>query len=108
MLVGNVGSIFGGVTLFDDAQPDDGRIELGVVTAEGVLQWARALGRAAIGRADRSPFVEMTSAGRRIDIKLAKKLPYELDGGDRPATKRLRVEVEPAAITICVPEESAP
>lgn len=107
-LVGNVGSIFGGVTLFDEARPDDGRLDLGIVTAEGVIQWARALGRAAIGRADRSPFVEMTTARGRIDIKLGKKLPYELDGGDRPATKRLRIDVEPAAITICVPEESAP
>ena len=107
-LVGNVGSIFGGVTLFGDARPDDGQLDLGIVTAEGVFQWARALGRAAIGRADRSPFVDFTTARRRIDIKLAKKLPYELDGGARPATKRLRIDVEPAAITICVPEDAGP
>lgn len=107
-LVGNVGSIFGGITLFEDARPDDGCLALGIVTAEGVVQWARALGRVALGRADRSPFVEMTSARRRIDIKLAKKLPYELDGGDRAPTKRLRIDIEPAAITVCVPEDAAP
>ena len=35
MLVGNVGSLFGGVTVFDHAHPDDGRLEIGVVTADG-------------------------------------------------------------------------
>ena len=32
-------------------------------------------------------------------------MPYELDGGDRKPTKHLKVRVEPAAITVCVPEE---
>ena len=39
-----------------------------------------------------------------IDVRLEKKLPYELDGGDRPKTKHLRFRVKPAAITVCVPE----
>jgi diacylglycerol kinase (ATP) len=47
----------------------------------------------------------MTTA-RRIDIRLARKLPYELDGGDRPPTKRVRVEVEPGAVTVCVPDDT--
>jgi diacylglycerol kinase family enzyme len=40
----------------------------------------------------------------RIDVRLEKKLPYELDGGNRPETKHLRFRVKPAAITVCVPE----
>jgi diacylglycerol kinase (ATP) len=104
-LVGNVGSLFGGITVFQDARPDDGRLQLGVVTADGGLQWMRALARTAAGSPERSPFVEMTTA-RRIDIRLARKLPYELDGGDRPPTKRVRVEVEPGAVTVCVPDDT--
>jgi diacylglycerol kinase family enzyme len=104
-LIGNVGSLFGGITVFDDAKPDDGVLQLGVVTAESAVQWVRALARTAIGQPERSPFVEMTSASS-IDIRLDKKLPYELDGGDREPTKRLRAEVEPAAIAVCVPEET--
>ena len=103
VLVGNVGKILGGIEAFEHARPDDGRLELGVVTAEGLVQWTRALSRTALGNAEKSPFVHTTSA-KRIDVTMAKSTPYELDGGDRPTTKRLKIRVEPAAIAICVPE----
>jgi diacylglycerol kinase (ATP) len=107
VLVGNVGSLFGGVTVFADAQPDDGRLEVGVVTAKGALQWIRALGRTAAGTPERSPFVELTS-GRKIDIRLDRRVAYELDGGVRPATKRLKIQVIPAAVTVCIAAEDVP
>lgn len=102
VLVGNVGSLFGGVTIFDRARPDDGRLDVGVINTDGVLGWMRALARTAFGHAERSPFVEVTS-GRSIDVKFDRKVAYELDGGDRSPTKRLRIEVEPASLTVCVP-----
>jgi diacylglycerol kinase (ATP) len=102
VLVGNLGTITGGISAFDDAQPDDGRLELGVVTAAGPWQWARVLTRMAVGRSDKSALVNMTS-GRRIDVRLEEKTPYELDGGDRPATRRLKIRTEPLAITVRVP-----
>jgi diacylglycerol kinase family enzyme len=46
------------------------------------------------------------TAGREIEVTLEAKLPYELDGGDRPKTRHLRFSVEPGALTVCVPEES--
>ena len=95
MLVGNVGTILGGIEAFEHARPDDGRLELGVVTAEGLLQWTRALGRTALGHAEKSPFVHTTSA-KRIDVRMDEATPYELDGGDRKKTKRLEIRVEPA------------
>jgi diacylglycerol kinase (ATP) len=106
VLVGNVGKLIGGVTAFDDARPDDGVLAIGVVTAEGAWQWIRTLSRTAVGRARRSPFVRMTT-GRAIDVRLHKPIPYELDGGDRPPTNRLRIEVAPASITVAVPGETA-
>ena len=39
VLVGNLGTITGGISAFDDARPDDGRLEVGVVTAAGPWQW---------------------------------------------------------------------
>lgn len=104
-LVGNVGKVLGGISVFDDAQPDDGHLDLGVLTAKGLWQWARALGRTAVGQADRSPFMTFTT-GRKFDIRLDRKAPYELDGGERKGTQRLRIAVEPGAITVCVPEEA--
>jgi diacylglycerol kinase (ATP) len=103
VLVGNVGTIMGGIEAFEHARPDDGVLEVGVVTAEGAVEWARILGRAAVGSAERSPFVRTVSA-KRVRIKLDREMPYELDGGDRPPTARLKVDVEPGALPVCVPE----
>ena len=105
-LVGNVGKVLGGISLFDEAQPDDGHLDLGVLTAKGLWQWSRALSRTAVGHADRSPFMKFTT-GRTFDIQLDRKVPYELDGGERKPTRRLRIAVEPGAVTVCVPEEVA-
>ena len=104
VLVGNVGKLMGGVSAFEDAVPDDGRLNVGVVTADGLWQWARILGSTAFGDASSSPFVQTTTA-RSIEILLDRKVPYELDGGDRKKRKKLTIEVEPGAISVCVPEE---
>jgi YegS/Rv2252/BmrU family lipid kinase len=104
ILVGNVGRLFGGVEVFADARPDDGRLELGVVNADGVTDWVRTLARAAVGQAERSPLVQATSA-KRIKVKLNRKVLYEIDVGDREKVKSFGIKVEPAAITICLPRE---
>jgi YegS/Rv2252/BmrU family lipid kinase len=102
VLIGNVGTITGGIRAFDDAEPDDGWLEVGVSTAEGAVQWARTLGRMAAGRTDRSPFVRMTRA-KKIDVRFAAPTTYELDGGARKEVTRLKAAVVPDAITVRVP-----
>jgi YegS/Rv2252/BmrU family lipid kinase len=104
VLLGNVGTITGGIEAFDDARPDDGRLEVGVATAQGVVAWARTLGRMAAGRSDASPFVRITRA-RKVDVRLGAPMTYELDGGARGAADRLKAEVVPGALTVCVPDE---
>ena len=102
VLFGNVGEAFAGVKAFDNAQPDDGLLEIGVGSADGIFQWGRTLARSATGHADRSPFVHVTK-GRSVDVRLSRKILYELDGGDREKKKRFRVDVQPSAVTVCVP-----
>ncbi|GAA2543390.1 diacylglycerol kinase family protein [Winogradskya consettensis] len=104
VLVGNVGTVTGGIHAFDDAKPDDGWLDVGVATARGAAQWARTMGQMAVGRSDESPFVHMTRA-RRIDVKLREPLTYELDGGARDAVKKIRVSVAPGAVKVCVPRQ---
>jgi YegS/Rv2252/BmrU family lipid kinase len=102
ILVGNVGRLFGGVEAFEHASPDDGMLELGVVTADGLVEWARTIARTVVGTTARSPFVQVTRA-REIEIRLSRKVLYELDGGEREKAKSFEVEVEPSAVPICVP-----
>jgi diacylglycerol kinase (ATP) len=102
ILVGNVGKLFAGVEAFEDASPDDGKLELGVVTAEGLLEWGRVLARTAVGTPSKSPFTQTTKA-RSVKVKLNRKVLYELDGGDRTKVKAFKVKVEPNAVSVCVP-----
>jgi len=103
ILLGNVGDLFAGVEAFEDARPDDGMLELGVVNAEGIVQWTRTIARAAVGTASKSPFVQTTKA-RSVKVKLSRKVLYELDGGVRTKSKSFKVKVEPGAVSVCVPE----
>jgi diacylglycerol kinase (ATP) len=105
ILVGNVGRLFGGVEVFDDARPDDGRLEIGVVNADGVGDWARVLARTVVGHADTSPLVRATTA-KKIKVELDRKVLYEVDGGDRVKVRRFTIKVEPKAVTVCVPNQA--
>jgi YegS/Rv2252/BmrU family lipid kinase len=104
-LFGSMGTLTGGLVAFPDADPTDGQLEVGVVTAEKPVQWARVMTRLAAGKAERSPLTRMTR-GRRIDVRLEKPTIYELDGGARkkPA-KRLDIRVQQGAVVVAVPEE---
>lgn len=102
VLIGNVGSLFGGVDVFDDARPDDGLLELGVTQAEGLGQWARTVARTAAGTTAKSPFVQATKA-KKIEVRLDRKVTYELDGGERKDVKKLKAKVEPGALRVKVP-----
>ncbi len=106
VLVGNVGKVLGGVEAFSGARPDDGRLELGVVTARNPADWARVMGRLALGSPEKSPFVKVSS-GKKIQIRFRREMPYELDGGARPAVRKMRVRAEPSSVTICVPAAAA-
>ena len=101
VLVGNVGSLFGGVTVFRDAEPDDGCLEVAVVTAGSGRDWLRTLWRTARGTPESSPFVRMYR-GRSVRARFERAVPYELDGGHRGSTDRLRVDIEPRALVVCV------
>lgn len=105
VLIANMGDLFGGITLFPDADAADGRLEVGVLQADNLRDWTRFAGRALTGTVERSPFVSTTSA-RKVDVRLKRKVEYELDGGARGRSKRLKATVKPQAISVCVPSDT--
>jgi diacylglycerol kinase (ATP) len=107
VLVGNVGDVIGGISAFPDASPDDGVLDIGVITADSGLDWLRTLARSVVGDPVKSPFIQ-TTTGTSFDIRMKDPLPYEIDGSERGMTRHLKTKVKPKAITVCVPEtESA-
>ena len=105
VLVGNIGKATGGIQVFDDASPSDGVLNVGVVTARNMWDWLRVFLEVATDRRGTTPLMKKASA-REIIVKLQRKRPYELDGGVRPATKRLKIRIRPRAVTVCVPWSS--
>jgi diacylglycerol kinase (ATP) len=103
VLLGSFGTLTGGLVAFPDADPSDGLLEVGVVTAEGLRQWAGVLGALALGRAVHAPFTH-TTRGRKVTVRFAKPTAIEMDGGARPKTRRIRAGVEPGAIWVHVPD----
>jgi diacylglycerol kinase (ATP) len=77
------------------------------MTASGAIQWARVLTRVAVGTTGKSPLVQTTRA-KRIDVRMKKAMPYELDVGACKKTKRFKIKVVPSAVTIRVPTPPSP
>ncbi len=102
ILLGQMGTLTSGLVAFPEASPDDGQLEVAVITADTWTHWLRVLYRLVSGHPERSPLAR-TTRGATVDITLDQATPYELDGGPRKAKKRLRASIEPGAITVCVP-----
>ncbi len=104
VLIGNVGRVIGGLHVFDAATPWDGLLDVGVVSAEGRVQWARVMARV-VGRGDaaQSPLIHATKA-RKVDVRFEEKVRFEIDGGARSKTRNLKVRVRPGALMVCVPQ----
>lgn len=104
VLVANTREAIGGLELTEASAPDDGVVEVGVVTADGPLQLVRTAARVLLTGAETSPHVS-TSDGASVRVRLGRAVPYELDGGERDPARLLEVRVRPRSITVCVPQE---
>ena len=102
VLFGNMSEVLGGIDVFDGSRADDGIIEMGVVSAKNRTEWMRTLTRAAIGRAENSPFV-LTTRGTRMTVQFDRPVAFEVDGSEQKPVRRLKVRVRPGSTTLCVP-----
>ncbi|MDG4830148.1 diacylglycerol kinase family protein [Solwaraspora sp. WMMD1047] len=107
VLIANVGRLQGGVKLLTEAEPDDGRLDVAVLTPRNLRHWL-SLGWAVVRRRDRVPGMEVFRA-RRVQIVSNRPQPRELDGDLIEPGRALRAEIRPGALWLCVPRpEQAP
>lgn len=99
VLVGNFGEISGGLEVFPDARPDDGVLDIAVMWASNLREWASVAWRLVRRRPQRLELVRRLQ-GTHIVVEHDEARPYELDGEAREPTKRLEFSVEPGAIAI--------
>ena len=99
-LMGNVGTITAGMTLFPRAAPTDGMVDLLLASPGKVVDWAR-LGAQILTGQEMEGFT-LTRA-RRVLIETDRPVPFELDGDTAGSTRTLRAEVDHGALRIVVP-----
>ncbi|MFE2325402.1 diacylglycerol kinase family protein [Streptomyces sp. NPDC059385] len=116
VVIGNVGTVQGGVQLLPDARPDSGRLEVVLLDPRGARGWLATAGhlgaRMLPGRAAAGPLrgygrvaggaLEYFSAAR-VDIRFARPQPRELDGDVIGSGTRLSAQVEPGVLCVWLP-----
>jgi diacylglycerol kinase family enzyme len=102
VLVANVGRLQGGVRLLLDAAPDDGVLDVAVLTPRTLRNWL-SLGWAVLRRKQRVPSMEVFR-GTKVEVISDRPQPRQLDGDLIEAARELLVEIRPDALWLCVPQ----
>jgi diacylglycerol kinase family enzyme len=102
VLVGNLGRMQGGVDLFGDAAPDDGRLDVAVVAPRGPIGWLTLAARLVLRRTPPRRQVE-TFRASTVDIQSRTSQPRQVDGDLIAAGNRMTITIRPQALWVCVP-----
>ncbi|MFD7728864.1 diacylglycerol kinase family protein [Kitasatospora phosalacinea] len=103
-VVGNVGTLQGGVRLLPDAAPDDGLLDLVLVQPHGPRGWWRALLSLLTGTRRPGPDAPLEHfRGRRIELAAERAHPRECDGDPVDEGRTLTLTARPAALLVRVP-----
>lgn len=102
VIVGNVGRLQGGVRLLAEASPDDGKLDVAVLSPRSLRHWAQ-LGWAVLRRHERIPLME-TYRAERVEIRSNRVQPRQLDGDLIDPGKSMKIHVRHRALLLCVPQ----
>ncbi|MDI6101217.1 diacylglycerol kinase family protein [Actinoplanes sp. NEAU-A12] len=105
VIVGNVGRLQGGVRLLSKAEPDDGKLNVAILSPNNLAHWAALIG-AVVSRRDRVPLMETYTASR-VEIYSNRAQARQLDGDNIPPGKVMKIHVRPKALLLCVPQPDA-
>ncbi|GHJ55710.1 sphingosine kinase [Nonomuraea sp. TT08I-71] len=101
VLVGNVGRLQGGVRLLTDAEPDDGWLDVAVLTPRTLGHWL-AMGWAVLRRRGSVPRMEVFRA-HKVVITSNRAQPRQLDGDLIEPGRSLKARIRPESLWLCVP-----
>ncbi|MBW6439431.1 diacylglycerol kinase [Actinoplanes hulinensis] len=105
VIVGNVGRLQGGVRLLSKAEPDDGKLNVAILSPTNLAHWA-ALVWAVLSRRERVPLME-TYTAQRVEIYSNRARARQLDGDTIAPGKVMKIQVRPKALLLCVPQPDA-
>ncbi len=119
LLIGNCGSLPGGVLILPDAQIDDGLLDVVAMRPRNLWGWMRVsyavvwengvLQKTKVGRrilaADKSVRALRYFQGRRMTLAFERPEEFEIDGEEMGLVTRLEVRVAPASLVVRVPRD---
>ena len=114
LLVGNCGSLQGGMTLLPDADPSDGELDLLVLSADSIPGWADTMRNLvwdnglrrllSPSSSDEDQAKSSDSATHRriteLTVELDEPRVFEVDGDALGETSRVEISVQPGAVQV--------
>ena len=105
-VIGNVGTLRGNLTLIPGASPDDGLLDLYIASPRRFRHWAKVALRLITRRAKKDDQVDQHK-GKTVRLTIDGKDNYQLDGDVVGESTTLFAEIQPGALAICVPAQTA-
>ncbi|UJP09708.1 NAD(+)/NADH kinase [Microbacterium sp. KUDC0406] len=113
LIVGNCGTLQGGITLLPDADPQDGQLDLLVLHADGIAGWIDTMRNLAWdnglkrllkpgGEQGQAEGSDSTTHRRltSLTIELDEPRVFEVDGDNLGDTTRVEISIQPGAVRI--------
>jgi diacylglycerol kinase (ATP) len=104
--VGNVGDLPGNITLIPGARPDDGLLDVYVASPQHLWHWLKVALRIITRRPRKDDQVDQHTA-RSVRVTLHDRDTYQLDGDAIGDCHMMVAEVQPGALSVCVPADGA-
>jgi diacylglycerol kinase family enzyme len=110
LLIGNCGTLQGGVILLPDADPSDGELDLLLLSAESIGEWLDTLRsfvwhngiRRFFGGESRARSADTAAhaRARHVSVALSEPRVLEIDGEDLGETKGFSISIQPGAVRV--------
>jgi diacylglycerol kinase (ATP) len=101
-LIGNVGKLPGNIVLIPEADAQDGKLDVYVASPHRLRHWLQLAVRLVTRRRQRDDQVDNWQ-GRRVEVRLAERDNYQMDGDVVGECRTLAAEVQPGALRVCIP-----
>jgi YegS/Rv2252/BmrU family lipid kinase len=102
-VVGNVGSLQGGMTLIPDAAIDDGQLDVVLLYPRRFLSWIPLFVRVLSRREERAGESVARFTGRSVTVRASQDVPRQLDGDTIGPGKELRMDCIHGRLLVRVP-----
>jgi YegS/Rv2252/BmrU family lipid kinase len=102
IIAGNVGRLQGGLALLPGAAPDDGQLDVVILTATGWAGWL-AVGAQVLLRRGSARGPVTRAAFRELRIDADRDYLWELDGEVMGSTRQLEIAIQPERLLVRVP-----